>query len=162
MTDTALEELYRETILEHSKRPRRAGLRAPFDTEVHQVNPVCGDEVTLRLTLGDGDGPARVVQDVSYDAHGCSISQASTSVMAEALAGRTVQDVVDAYSAFHEIVTTRGLTTMDPLDTLPDDLADALGDAPAFAGVARYPARVKCALLGWTAVRQALVEATPH
>jgi nitrogen fixation NifU-like protein len=59
---------------------------------------------------------------------------------------------------FHEIVTTRGTTTMDPLDGLPADLADALGDAPAFAGVARYPARVKCALLGWTAFKQALVE----
>jgi nitrogen fixation protein NifU and related proteins len=157
-TGAGLEELYRETILEHSKRPRRAGLREPFDTEVHQVNPVCGDEVTLRIRLGDGEGADRVLQDVSYDAHGCSISQAATSVMAEAVTGRSVGDFVDAYGAFHEIVTTRGLTTLSPLDVLPDDLADAMGDAPAFAGVARYPARVKCALLGWTAVKQALVE----
>ncbi|MFC5380752.1 Fe-S cluster assembly sulfur transfer protein SufU [Aquipuribacter nitratireducens] len=156
---TSLEELYRDTILEHSKRPRRSGLREPFDAQVHQVNPVCGDEVTLRLRLGDGSGAARVVEDVSYDAHGCSISQAATSVMADALTGRTVQEFMDAYGVFHEIVTTRGTTTLDPLDTLPDDLADALGDAPAFAGVARYPARVKCALLGWTAFKQAIVEA---
>jgi nitrogen fixation NifU-like protein len=155
---TSLEELYRDTILEHSKRPRRAGLREPFDAQVHQVNPVCGDEVTLRLRLGAGEGADRVVEDVSYDAQGCSISQAATSVMAEALTGRTIQEFVDAYGVFHEIVTTRGVTTLDPLDALPEDLADALGDAPAFAGVARYPARVKCALLGWTAFKQALVE----
>ena len=93
MTDTALEELYRETILEHSKRPRRAGLREPFDAQVHQVNPVCGDEVTLRLRLGAGEGADRVVEDVSYDAQGCSISQAATSVMAEAMTGRTVVEL---------------------------------------------------------------------
>lgn len=153
-----LQELYRETILEHSRRPRLAGLREPFDTEVHQVNPVCGDEVTLRLQLGPGEGGGRPLADVSYDAAGCSISQASASVMVEALTGRSVADAALAYAAFHDIVTTRGTVTVDPLDRLPADLADALGDAPAFAGVARYPARVKCALLGWTALRQALVE----
>jgi nitrogen fixation NifU-like protein len=153
-----LEELYRETILDHSRRQRRVGLREPFDTQVHQINPVCGDEVTLRLRLGEGTGADRVIEDVSYEAAGCSISQASTSVMVEALTGRPAQDAVEAYLVFHEIVTTRGTTTLDPLDGLPDDLAEALGDVPAFAGVARYPARVKCALLGWTALRQALVE----
>ncbi len=153
-----LQELYRETILEHSRRPRRAGLREPFDAEVHQVNPVCGDEVTLRLRLGEGDGGARTLVDIGYDAAGCSISQASASVMVEALTGRSVAEAAQAYAAFHETVTTRGTTTLDPLDALPDDLAEALGDVPAFAGVARYPARVKCALLGWTALRQALVE----
>ena len=153
-----LQELYRETILEHSRRPRSAGLREPFDTEVHQVNPVCGDEVTLRVRLGEGIGGDRPLADVSYDAAGCSISQASTSVMVEALTGRSAADAALAYRAFHDIVTTRGITTVDPLELLPVDLADALGDAPAFAGVARYPARIRCALLGWTALRQALVE----
>ena len=84
-----LQELYRETILEHSRRPRLAGLREPFDAQVHQVNPVCGDEVTLRLRLGPGEGGDRVLEDVSYDAAGCSISQASASVMVEALTGRS-------------------------------------------------------------------------
>lgn len=153
-----LQELYRETILEHSRRPRRHGLREPFDAQVHQVNPVCGDEVTLRLLLGPGQGGERRLDDVSYVAAGCSISQASTSVMVEALTGRSAADAARAYGAFHDIVTTRGTTTMDPLDDLDPELADALGDAPAFAGVAKYPARVKCALLGWTALRQALVE----
>jgi len=153
-----LQELYRETILDHSRRPRLAGLREPFDTEVHQVNPVCGDEVTLRLRLGAGSGGDRPLTDVSYDAAGCSISQASTSVMVDALTGRSAAEAALAYRVFHDIVTTRGTMTADPLDHLPVDLADALGDAPAFAGVARYPARVKCALLGWTALRQALVE----
>jgi SUF system NifU family Fe-S assembly protein len=155
-----LDALYQEIILDHYKNPLHAGLREPFEAEVHHVNPTCGDEVTLRVHL-TGD-PAElqqmVVTDVSYDAEGCSISQAATSVMAEALTGRTVGEFIDAYGVFHEIVTTRGTTTMDPLDGLPADLADALGDAPAFAGVARYPARVKCALLGWTAFKQALVE----
>lgn len=154
-----LAELYRETILEHSRRPRRSGLREPFDAQVHQVNPICGDEVTLRLRLGAGIGAGRLIADVSYEAEGCSISQAATSVMVDSLTGRPAGDALDAYQAFHAIVTTSGTTTMDPLDALPDDLAEALGDASAFAGVARYPARVKCALLGWTALRQALVEA---
>lgn len=155
-----LQELYRETILDHSRRPRHAGLREPFDAEVHQVNPICGDEVTLRLRLGDGRGGDRTLADVSYEAVGCSISQASASVMVEALTGRSARDAAEAYQAFHEIVTSavRGETTMDPMDRLDEDLAEALGDAPAFAGVARYPARVKCALLGWTALRQALVQ----
>lgn len=153
-----LQELYRETILEHSRRPRLAGLREPFDTEVRRVNPVCGDEVTLRLRLGGGSGGDRPLADVSYDAVGCSISEASTSVMVEALTGRSAADAALAYRAFHDIVTTRGTTSGDPLDHLPADLAEALGDAPAFAGVARYPARTPCAMLGWAALRQALVE----
>ena len=155
-----LAELYRETILDHSRRPRLAGLREPFDAEVHQVNPVCGDEITLRLRLGPGDGAGRALEDVSYEAVGCSISQASASVMVDGLTGRTAEDAARAYQAFHELVTSagRGEMTSDPMDRLDPDLAEALGDAPAFAGVARYPARVKCALLGWTALRQALAE----
>ena len=153
-----LQELYRETILDHSRRPRRAGLRTPFDSEVHQVNPVCGDEVTLRVLLGAVRGDTRTVEDVSYEAMGCSISQAATSVMAEALTGRSTTEVMLAYEAFRDIVTTpSGQSTQGPLEHLRDDLAEALGDAPAFAGVALYPARVKCALLGWTALRQALL-----
>ncbi len=152
-----LETLYRETILDHSRRPRGAGLREPYAAEVHQVNPVCGDEVTLRLALDD---EGRNVIDVSHDSRGCSISVASTSVMAAALAGRSVPDVLAAYDAFHALVTSPGDAEAGAaLEKLVADDDDPLADAEAFAGVARYPARVKCALLGWTAVRAALPQA---
>ena len=171
-----LQALYRETILDHSRRPRGAGLREPYAAEVHQVNPVCGDEVTVRLSLAD-DG--RRVADVSHDSRGCSISVASTSVMAAALAGREVADALAAYEAFHALVTSAagagrtstgvpaggagtaeggGSEAATALEKLVTDDDDPLADAQAFAGVARYPARVKCALLGWTALRTALVE----
>jgi nitrogen fixation protein NifU and related proteins len=127
-----LESLYQEIILDHYRHPHHAGLREPFDAEVRHVNPVCGDEVTLRVTLKDSDaGP--VVADVSYDALGCSISQASASVLADLLIGRTV---------------TEGM---------PDE--DVLGDAVAFAGVSKYPARIKCALLAWMAWKDATAQA---
>ena len=134
-----------ELILEHSRRPHRAGLRAPFDAEVHHVNPTCGDEVTVRVDL-DGD----VVRDVSYDALGCSISVASTSVLAEVVTGGSVAAALDAYAAMRAMVTSKG---EDPGDEA------VLGDGVALAGVARYPARVKCALLGWSAFADALVRA---
>src|ERR1700756_3007353 len=94
-----LESLYQEIILDHYRRPHHAGLREPFDAEVRHVNPVCGDEVTLRVTLNDSEaGPGRgggagastVVADVSYDALGCSISQASASVLSDLVIGRPV------------------------------------------------------------------------
>jgi nitrogen fixation protein NifU and related proteins len=138
-------DLYQELILEHSKRPHRAGLREPFDAEVHHVNPTCGDEVTLRVEL-DGD----TVTDVSYDALGCSISVASASVLTEQVTGHSVREALDAYTAMRSMLTSKG---EDPGDEA------VIGDGVAFAGVARYPARVKCALLGWTAFTDALARA---
>jgi nitrogen fixation NifU-like protein len=135
-------DLYQELILEHSKRPHRAGLREPFDAEVHHLNPTCGDEVTIRVDL-DGD----VVKDVSYDALGCSISVASASVLSEQVTGHSVREALEAYTAMRSMLTSKG---EDPGDEA------ILGDGVAFAGVARYPARVKCALLGWTAFTDAL------
>ncbi len=142
-------DLYQELLLEHSKRPRHAGLREPFDAEVHHVNPTCGDEVTLRLEL-DGEGLDATVQDVSYDAMGCSISVASSSVLAEEVTGRSVREALDTFAAMRRMLTSRG-----------EDAGDegVLGDGVALAGVARYPARVKCALLGWTAFTDALARA---
>ncbi len=142
-------DLYQELLLEHSKRPRHAGLREPFDAEVHHVNPTCGDEVTLRLEL-DGEGLDATVQDVSYDAMGCSISVASSSVLAEEVTGRSVREALDTFAAMRRMLTSRGEDAGDE---------DVLGDGVALAGVARYPARVKCALLGWTAFTDALARA---
>jgi nitrogen fixation NifU-like protein len=138
-------DLYQELILEHSKRPRHAGLREPFDAESHHVNPTCGDEVTLRVAVGDG-----VIADVSYDALGCSISTASTSVLAEEVIGAPVGEALEKLAAMKAMLTSRG---QDPGDE------ELLGDGVALAGVAKYPARVKCALLGWMAFADALQQA---
>ncbi len=142
-------DLYQELILDHSKRPRHAGLREPYDAEVHHVNPTCGDEVTLRVRIA-GAGAGAVVEDVSYDAMGCSISTASTSVLAEELIGRPLAEALATHDAMRAMLTSRG---EDPGDE------EVLGDGVALAGVARYPARVKCALLGWMAFTDALQQA---
>lgn len=139
-------DLYQELILEHSKRPRHAGLREPFDAEVHHVNPTCGDEVTLRVHL-TGDGLDAVVEDVSYDATGCSISTASTSILAEEVVGHPVREALVTYAAMKAMLTSKGA---DPGDE------EIIGDGVALSGVSRYPARVKCALLGWMAFTDAL------
>jgi nitrogen fixation NifU-like protein len=144
-----LESLYQELILDHYKRPHHAGLRDPFDAEVHHVNPTCGDEVTLRVEIEQGPNGA-VVKDVSYDAAGCSISQASTSVMTDLVIGRPVDEALATQEKFLELMQGKGQVE-------PDE--DVLEDAVAFAGVARYPARVKCALLGWMAWKDATAQA---
>ncbi|WP_370329646.1 Fe-S cluster assembly sulfur transfer protein SufU [Mycolicibacterium hippocampi] len=143
-----LEQIYQEVILDHYKRPHHRGLREPYGAEVHHVNPTCGDEVTLRVALSE-DG--ETVRDISYDGQGCSISQASTSVLTDQVIGQTVGDALKTVAAFSEMVSSRGRIEGDE---------DVLGDGVAFAGVAKYPARVKCALLGWTAFKAALVEAS--
>ncbi|MBV9013506.1 MAG: SUF system NifU family Fe-S cluster assembly protein [Pseudonocardiales bacterium] len=137
-----LEQMYQEIILDHYRNPHRQGLREPFDAESYQVNPTCGDEVTLRVAL-DGDR----VSDVSYDAIGCSISQAATSVLTDLVIGRTVAESRSTMDAFVEMVQSRGQVE-------PDE--EVLADAVAFVGVSRYPSRVKCALLGWMAFKDAV------
>ena len=139
-------DLYQELILEHSKRPHHAGLREPYDAEVHHVNPTCGDEVTLRVHV-EGTGRDAVVRDVSYDTLGCSISTASTSVLTDEVIGHTVDEALRTHEAMRSMLTSRGT---DPGDE------EQIGDGVAFAGVAKYPARVKCALLGWMALTDAL------
>ena len=140
-----LDQLYQEIILDHYKRPRGRGLREPFQAQAHHVNPTCGDEVTLRVLVRDD-----VVQDVSYDGQGCSISQASASVLHELLRGRDAADAFAIHDAFVQLMQGRGQVE-------PDE--DVLGDAVAFAGVAKYPARVKCALLPWMAFKDAALRA---
>ena len=139
--------MYQEVILDHYKNPRHKGLREPYEAEVHHVNPSCGDELTLRVHLS-ADG--KTVEDVSYDAQGCSISQASTSVMTEELVGLPVADAMEKLHSFEEMITSRGTKEGDP---------EAIGDGIAFAGVSKFPARVKCALLGWKAFEAATSEA---
>lgn len=139
-----VQALYQEIILDHYREKHHSGLREPFDAEVHHVNPSCGDEVSLRVHVEDGR-----VADVSYDAEGCSISQASLSIMADLVIGRDVADSLALYDDF------RAMMDHDHLD--PDE--DRLEDAIAFAGVAQFPARVKCALLGWAALKDALFRA---
>jgi nitrogen fixation NifU-like protein len=142
-------DLYQELILEHSKRPHHAGLREDFDAEVHHVNPTCGDEVTLRVHV-DGEGDDAMIRDVSYDALGCSISMASTSVLTDEVIGHTVGEALATHEAMRSMLTSKGADSGDE---------DVIGDGVAFAGVSKYPARVKCALLGWMAFTDALHQA---
>jgi nitrogen fixation NifU-like protein len=138
-----LDQLYQEIILDHYKHPHGRGLREPYSAEVHHVNPTCGDEITLRVAL-DGEK----LTDISFTGQGCSISQASASVLHELLTGRTVGDALAAHASFTELMQGKGQIE-------PDE--EILGDGIAFAGVAKYPARVKCALLAWMALKDALV-----
>lgn len=143
-----MEQMYQDVILDHYKHPHHRGLREPFGAQVFHVNPVCGDEVTLRVALS-ADGAT--VADVSYDGQGCSISQAATSVLTEQVIGQSVPEALRTVAAFSEMVSSRGSVDGDE---------DVLGDGIAFAGVAKYPARVKCALLGWMAFKDAVAQAT--
>ena len=136
-----LESMYQEIILDHYRTPHHKGLREPFDAEVHHVNPTCGDEVTLRVHLSDG-----TVEDVSYDAVGCSISQASASVLADLVIGKKVDEAMTIHGEFLALMQGKGAVE-------PDE--HVLEDGIAFAGVAKFPARVKCALLSWMAWKDA-------
>ena len=143
-----LDSLYQEIILDHCRSPHHAGLREPFEAEVHHVNPTCGDEVTLRVHL-EGEGTSAVVRDVSYDALGCSISQASASVMTDLVIGKSVDEAMSVHQTFLELMQGKGKVE-------PDE--DVLEDGIAFAGVAKFPARVKCALLSWMAWKDATTQ----
>jgi nitrogen fixation NifU-like protein len=145
---SAQDTLYQEIILDHYKHPHHRGLLDPFDAEVHHVNPTCGDEVTLRLRLVDG-----AIADLGWDGEGCSISQASTSVMSELVVGKPVAEAMALQERFLSLMQSRGTAE------LTEDDEDELEDAIAFEGVSKYPARVKCALLGWMAMKSAVTEA---
>jgi nitrogen fixation NifU-like protein len=145
-----LDSLYQEIILDHYRNPHHAGLREPYEAEVHHVNPTCGDEVTLRVHI-EGGGDALRVVDVSYDAEGCSISQASTSVLTDLVIGRPLGEALATHESFLELMQGKG-------QVVPDE--DVLEDGIAFAGVARFPARIKCALLSWMAFKDAALQAT--
>ncbi|MEU6558298.1 Fe-S cluster assembly sulfur transfer protein SufU [Nocardia nova] len=142
-----MEQMYQEVILDHYKHPHHRGLREPFGAEVHHVNPTCGDEVTLRVHIDAGGD----VADVSYDGQGCSISQAATSILTDQVIGQPVQQALKVVDSYSEMISSRGTIEGDE---------DVIGDGIALAGVAKYPARVKCALLGWMAFKDAVVRIT--
>jgi nitrogen fixation NifU-like protein len=140
-----LEALYQDIILDHYKKPRGRGLREPYEAQVRHVNPTCGDEVDMRVHIEGGK-----VADVSYEGMGCSISQASASVLHELMVGRTVDEALSTVDSFAAMIGSRG-------QIQPDE--SVLADGIAFAGVSKYPARVKCALLSWMAFKEATVAA---
>jgi nitrogen fixation NifU-like protein len=144
-----MESMYQQIILDHYKHPQHREEIEPFDVEVHHVNPTCGDEVTLRLRLSDG-----AITGLGWHGEGCSISQASTSVMSELVIGKSIENAMALQEKFLVLMQSQGHGTLD------EDDADALEDAIAFEGVSKYPARVKCALLGWMAMKSAVSEAS--
>jgi len=153
MSAGTMEQLYQQVILDHAKFPHGRGLGTPAGEhlhtgESHQVNPTCGDEVTLQVDV-DGDG---VVRDVRWEGQGCSISQASASVLHDLVVGADLDTVETLHGTFRALMQSRGAG-------LEDEAAlESLGDGAAFTGVAKYPARVKCALLGWAALNDAIIK----
>jgi nitrogen fixation NifU-like protein len=133
-----LDELYQQVILDHNRRPRNRGRLPTANRVAHGDNPTCGDQCSVYLRL-DGDR----IAEISFDGSGCAISQASASLMTTQLKGKSAADAETLYARFHDIVTT---------GKAPDEISD-LG---AFAGVHAFPARIKCATLGWHAALNAL------
>jgi len=143
--------MYQEIILDHYRNPHHKGLRDQYEAEVHHVNPTCGDEVTLRVHLSGAEkGENAVIEDVSYTSQGCSISQASASVLSDLVIGKRVGDALEIHGAFLELMQSKGESAGDE---------ELLEDAVAFAGVSKFPARVKCALLSWMALKDATAQA---
>nr|WP_206441413.1 SUF system NifU family Fe-S cluster assembly protein [Streptomyces boncukensis] len=140
--------MYQDVILDHYKHPHGRGLR-DGDAEAHHTNPTCGDEITLRVRY-DGE----TIQDVSYEGQGCSISQASASVLNELLVGKELPEARRIQDTFLELMQSKGQIEQADIDVMEDVLEDAV----AFAGVSKYPARVKCALLSWMAWKDATAQ----
>jgi nitrogen fixation NifU-like protein len=138
---TELEELYQEVILDHSRRPRNFGELPNAAVIVHGDNPACGDEIHLAVRFGD-DGS---LEDIKFTGHGCAISQASASMMTMKLKGKSRDETMSILRTFHDLVTAE----------TPTD-ARKLGDLQLMEGVRKCPQRVKCAMLPWRAVEQAL------
>jgi nitrogen fixation NifU-like protein len=140
-----LDNLYQEVILDHYKNPQNKVLDPNSDAQVHHVNPSCGDEITLGVTL-DGDK----VLSITWEGVGCSISQASTSIASDLLTGKTLEEARSISEEFLQLMQSKGSIEGDP---------EVLEDAVALAGVSKYPARIKCALLGWMAFKDASLQA---
>jgi len=147
----SLQQLYQDIILDHARRRVGAGELAgepgEHQAQSHQHNPLCGDDITLRATVQDGR-----IETITWDGDGCSISMASASVLSEMLQGQSVDEFTEANTAFHELMGSRGKVA-------GEDVEETLGDAAAFAGVSKFPARVKCALLSWEAAKDAIARA---
>jgi len=145
---TAMEQLYSEVILDHSRSPHGFGLDETAEFQSHQMNPICGDEITLGVRLNTS-GQTPTIESVTWNGQGCSISMAATSVLVEELTGASTEAAHRAHERFVELMHSRGAK-------LDLQTAEQLGEAAAFSGVAKYPARIKCALLGWMALHDAL------
>ena len=146
----ALEDLYREVILDHYRNPRNRGqLDAPTAT-AEGVNPLCGDEISLQLSITDD-----VVSDVAISGQGCSISQSSASMMTEAIKGKSVEEIGDIATRFRSMMSIEddGDAGLDP-----ERPGAVLGDIEALQGVRQYPVRIKCASLGWNTLLEALAQ----
>ena len=140
-----LDNLYQEVILDHYKNPQHKKLSPTYDAQVHHINPSCGDEITLNVTLA-----GETVANVSWDGVGCSISQASVSILSDLVLGKTLAQAQEISDSFMALMQSKGTQTGDE---------NLLEDAVALAGVSQYPARIKCALLGWMAFKDASVQA---
>lgn len=143
MTSSDMQNLYQELVLDHSRTPHGFGLRAEVAAQSHQLNPTCGDEVTLQVHRG-GDG---TIEAIAWEGHGCAISQASASMLAVLAEGLTASELEQRIVVFREAMRSRGKIT-------PDE--ELFGDAAALGGVSRYVARVKCAMLAWVAAEDAM------
>ena len=141
-----LDSLYQDVILDHYKHPQNKKLSTTFDAQVHHVNPSCGDEITLNLTVKD-----ETIDSITWDGVGCSISQASVSILSDLLKGKKLSEAQKIQDSFLHLMQSKGSETGDP---------ELLEDAVALAGVSKYPARIKCALLGWMALKDAEVQAS--
>lgn len=143
MTTSAMNQLYQQVILDHARTPRGKGLVEPYAAEVMATNPTCGDQIVLRATVRDG-----IITGISHQPEGCSISIAGASVMTELVVGLPVLQALERYDEFARLMRSEG------------EPAESIGDGVAFAGVAKFPARVKCAMLGWGAMKKAIIEAS--
>ena len=144
----ALEELYREVILDHYRNPRNRGRLDSPDATAQGVNPMCGDELNIQLKFSDG-----LVNEVAVEGQGCSISQSSASMMTEAIKGKTREEIDELISKFR---TMMSLDDSDDPGLDPERPGSVLGDIEALQGVRKYPVRIKCASLGWNTLLEAL------
>ena len=138
-----LDSLYQEVILDHYKHPLNKGLSENYGAQVHHVNPSCGDEITLNVTATNGK-----ISAITWDGVGCSISQASVSIASDLLVNKSFAEAEAILNEFTELMQSKGTKEGNP---------DVLEDAVALAGVSKFPARIKCALLGWMAFKDAAV-----
>ncbi|CAB4674608.1 MAG: SUF system NifU family Fe-S cluster assembly protein [Actinobacteria bacterium] len=139
-----LDTLYQEVILDHYKHPLHKKLSADFSAQVHHVNPSCGDEITLNVMIQNG-----LVENVTWEGVGCSISQASTSIAADLMIGKSLEEALTTVDSFSQLMSSKGTEAGDE---------EVLEDGVALAGVSKFPARIKCALLGWMAFKDAALQ----
>ncbi|MHB8826849.1 MAG: Fe-S cluster assembly sulfur transfer protein SufU [Acidimicrobiales bacterium] len=150
-----LDDLYREIILDHYRTPRNRGaLDSPPAVRVEGFNPLCGDELVLYLAVDNG-----VVTDIKMTGHGCSISQASSSLMSVAVKGKSLEQVETVMERFKEMMTLKERGLDENGEAVPLDLR-SLGEIAALAGVVKFPVRIKCATLAWKTLAEAVAEAT--